>query len=312
MPVYNEGSQIYSNVVKVISILSRNKTENQIILVNDGSTDNSWCEMQLLRRDYSNVLIIMLSRNFGKEAAICAGLENAIGDACLILDSDLQHPPEMIPEMIRLWHDEGYDVVEGVKSHRGKESLVGKFAALTFYKFFNKATGINLNSASDFKLLDRKVVDSWKQMNESITFFRGMSAWLGYKRIEIPFKVQERVNGTTKWSTASLIKLAVHSITSFSSLPLHLVTCLGTVLLIADVVLITQTMFMKYSGKAFTGFTTVIILILGVGSLIMISLGIIGVYLSKIYDEVKHRPRYLISTIQGKGIRNEKRARKFY
>ncbi|EGW37864.1 glycosyltransferase family 2 protein [Desulfosporosinus sp. OT] len=305
MPVYNEGNQIYSNVVKVISILARNKTEHQIVLVNDGSSDNSWSEMQRLSRDYANVLIIKLSRNFGKEAAICAGLENSLGDACLILDSDLQHPPEMIPEMIRLWRDECYDVVEGVKSHRGKESLAGKFAALTFYKFFRKTTGINLNSASDFKLLDRKVVDSWKQMNESITFFRGMSAWLGFNRIQVPFNVQERVNGTTKWSKANLIKLAIHSITSFSALPLHLVTCLGTVLLIVDVVLVTQTMFMKYTGKASTGFTTVIILILGVGSLIMISLGIIGVYLSKIYDEVKHRPRYLISTMLGKELNDE-------
>ncbi|MGC7871836.1 glycosyltransferase family 2 protein [Desulfosporosinus sp. SYSU MS00001] len=305
MPVYNEGSQIYSNVSKVKRILEQNQIDSQILLVNDGSTDNSWSEMERLSRDYSNVLIIQLSRNFGKEAALCAGLEKAAGDACLIMDADLQHPPEVIPEMVRLWRDESYDVVEGVKSDRGRESLTGKFTALTFYKLFKKATGINLNSASDFKLLDRKVVDSWKQMTESITFFRGMSAWLGFKRIQVPFKVQERVNGCTKWSKSSLIKLAVHSITSFSALPLHLVTWLGSILLIVDVVLVTQTLYMKLVGKAFTGFTTVIILILGVGSFIMISLGIIGVYISKIYEEVKHRPRYLISKIQGKGLNNE-------
>lgn len=310
MPVYNEGNQIYSNVVRVISILARHKIGNQIVLVNDGSSDNSWLELQRLSKDYANVLIIQLSRNFGKEAALCAGLENALGDACLILDSDLQHPPEMIPEMVRLWREEHYDVVEGIKSYRGKESLVGKFAALTFYKLFNKACRINLNCASDFKLLDRKVVDSWKQMNESITFFRAMSAWLGYNRIQVPFIVQERVNGSTKWSITSLIKLAVQSITSFTALPLHLVTWLGLALLIVDVVLVTQTLFMKFSGKAFTGFTTVIILVLGIGSLIMISLGIIGIYISKIYEEVKHRPRYLIATIQGKGLNYEKRARR--
>jgi polyisoprenyl-phosphate glycosyltransferase len=306
MPVYNEGNQIYSNVVKVLSILTNNQIDYQVILVNDGSTDNTWQEMQRLCKDYINVSIIALSRNFGKESALCAGLEHSNADACVILDSDLQHPPELIPEMVRLWCEEGFDVVEGVKSDRGRESLFGKLTALTFYKLFNKASGINLNSASDFKLLDRKVVDAWKRLNESITFFRGMSAWLGYKRIQIPFIVQERTNGGSKWSVSSLTKLAIQSITSFTSAPLHLVTWLGVILLFADIILSAQTLFMKFSGRAFTGFTTVIILLLGIGSCIMISLGVIGIYISKIYDEVKHRPRYLISAMQGKGIENER------
>lgn len=302
MPIFNEEEQIYSNIVKVMTILLDKKIAHQFILVNDGSTDSSWTQMQLLCKDFKNISIIELSRNFGKEAALCAALESASGDACIILDSDLQHPPELIPEMVRLWSEEGYDVVEAVKVNRGKESFLGKFAALSFYKMFNKSSGINLSSASDFKLLDRKVVDAWKLMRESITFFRGMSVWVGYKRIQVPFEVQERTSGISKWSFRSLTKLAVQSITSYTSAPLYVVTWLGMLMLLIDFILLVQTLFMKFSGKALTGFTTVIILILGIGSCIMISLGVIGVYISKIYDEVKKRPRYLISRKQGNGF----------
>lgn len=304
MPVYNEGEQIYQNVVEVMQILNENKIEHHFMLVDDGSCDNTLSELNRLYNDYKNVSVIQLTRNFGKEAALCAALESASGDACLVLDADLQHPAELIPKMVRLWSEEGYDVVEGVKSDRGNESLFGKISALTFYKIFNKTSGINLRSASDFKLLDRKVVEAWKSLNESITFFRGMSAWLGFNRIQIPFEVKERKNGNSKWSTKSLTKLAVQSITSYTSAPLYMITLLGIIMFFIDFILFIQTLFMKFSGKALTGFTTVIILLLGTGSCIMISLGIIGIYISKIYDEIKNRPRYLIAKKQGKGFLN--------
>ncbi|MGI1659693.1 MAG: glycosyltransferase family 2 protein [Desulfitobacterium sp.] len=295
LPVYNEEKQIYASVQKIRNIVLSEKIRNQIILIDDGSTDGSWSEMKRLTEDFNNVFLLKFSRNFGKEAALCAGLEAATGDACLILDADLQHPPELIPEMVRHWREEGYEVVEGVKARRGKETLGGKIAALTYYRLFNKATGINLTNASDFKLLDRKVVEAWKTLKETDTFFRGMSAWLGYKRIQIPFEVQERGEGISKWSVQNLVKLAIDSITSFSTMPLHIITGLGIGLLLFDVVLVGQTLYMKLSGQAFTGFTTVIILTLGIGSCIMISLGIIGIYISKIYDEVKGRPRYIVT-----------------
>ncbi|MGE4274283.1 MAG: glycosyltransferase family 2 protein [Desulfitobacterium sp.] len=295
LPVYNEEKQIYANVQKIRNIVLSEKIGSQIILIDDGSTDGSWSEMKRLTEDFNKVFLLKFSRNFGKEAALCAGLEVATGDACLILDADLQHPPELIPEMVRLWLEEGYEVVEGVKARRGKETLGGKIAALTYYRLFNKATGINLTNASDFKLLDRKVVEAWKTLKETDTFFRGMSAWLGYKRIQIPFEVQERREGISKWSIQSLVKLAIDSITSFSTMPLHIITGLGIGLLLFDVVLVGQTLYMKFSGQAFTGFTTVIILVLGIGSSIMISLGIIGIYISKIYHEVKGRPRYIVT-----------------
>lgn len=297
LPVYNEENIIYLTAAKIIAILSKSSIDHEIIMVNDGSTDHSGQELQRIATHFSNVSLISLSRNFGKEAAISAGLEFAQGSACIVLDADLQHPPEIIPEMVRLWRDEGYEVVEAVKSERGKESPLDKLAALTFYKLFHKASGIDLRRASDFKLLDRKVVDSWKQMHESITFFRGMSAWLGYKRTQVPFIVQDRKNGSTKWSTRQLFKYAVASITSYTSLPLFIITWLGIALLCGDLFLTTQTLYMKYAGGAFTGFTTVIILLLGMGSMVMISLGVIGIYIAKIYEEVKHRPRYFVSSV---------------
>jgi glycosyltransferase involved in cell wall biosynthesis len=307
IPAYNEADQIFDNVTQIIAVLKEHKITYEFLLVNDGSTDHTWGEMKRLAQTHPHIAIINLSRNFGKEAALCAGLENAGGDACIIMDSDLQHPPQLIPEMVRLWREEGFDVVEGVKTDRGKETFWARSLALGFYQLFARATGINLDHASDYKLLDRKVVEAWKQLKESDTFFRGILAWLGYKRIQVPFQVQNRLKGNSKWSYKSRLKLAVKSIVSFSSAPLYLTTWLGVLLLMITVVLTAQTLFMKFSGKALSGFTTVILLQLTIGSFIMISLGITGLYISKIYDEVKHRPRYLVAEMQGKSQSQERK-----
>ncbi|HIZ19237.1 MAG TPA: glycosyltransferase family 2 protein [Firmicutes bacterium] len=307
MPVYNEGDYIYQNVVTVDELLHGKGIPHQFLLVDDGSRDASWQEMNRLADDRGNVSLIRLSRNFGKEAALCAGLENAAGDAVLVMDSDLQHPPECIPEMVRLWQEEGYDVVEGVKADRGKESLAGKLAALTFYRTFRKTTGIDIGAASDFKLLDRSVVEAWKSLPEKNTFFRGLSAWVGYKRYAMPFKVAPRAGGETKWTFRALAKLAVNSITAYTAAPLFVVFWLGVLMGIAAVVLTVQTLYMYFAQKAETGFSTVILLQLFIGSAIMISLSIIGLYIAKIYDEVKGRPRYLIRSIRGGAVLEEDR-----
>ncbi len=302
MPVYNEGEYIYQNVVTVDELLNQAAIEHQFLLVDDGSRDSSWQEMNRLADDRGNVSVIRLSRNFGKEAALCAGLENAAGDAVLVMDSDLQHPPERIPEMVRLWQEEGYDVVEGVKSDRGKESLGAKIAALTYYRTFRKTTGIDIGVASDFKLLDRSVVEAWKTLPEKNTFFRGLSAWVGYKRYAMPFQVAPRAGGETKWTFKSLVKLAVNSITAYTAAPLFLVFWLGVLMGIGAVVMTVQTLYMYFAHKAETGFSTVILLQLFIGSAIMISLSVIGLYIAKIYDEVKGRPRYLIRSMRGNAV----------
>jgi len=299
IPVYNEGKQIFENINIIHTILNRASVKHQFIIVDDGSKDDTWNEINRISQAIPEVYAVRLSRNFGKESALCAGLELSNGDACVIMDADLQHPPEIIPEMVRLWKEEGYEVVEAVKSSRGKEKLVNKTGALLFYKILYRLSGFDLNHASDFKLLDAKVVSAWRLMNERNTFFRGMSAWVGFKRTSIPFVVAERRIGTSKWSVLRLFKLAVTAITSFSSAPLQIVTFLGIGFLIGSFLLGIQTLYMKFKGMAVSGFTTVILLQLIIGSALMISLGVIGTYIAKIFDEVKSRPRYIISETIG-------------
>jgi len=295
MPVYNEGEHIKSSVGKVEGLLKEHRIGYEFVLVDDGSRDNSWAQLSELAKENNKVIAVRLSRNFGKEAALCAGLDAATGDAVLVMDADLQHPMELIPEMVAAWKDEHYDVVEGVKSSRGKEGLIYKWCAKGFYSVLLKMTGIDLRNASDFKLLDRKVVDAMQTMPEKVTFFRGMSAWVGFERKKIPFEVKERVMGTTKWSVRRLAGLAFSAITSYTSAPLQLVTILGVLMFLVSVVLGAQTLIRYLLGNSMEGFTTVILLLLFIGSMLMISLGIIGMYLMKIYHEIKGRPRYLVS-----------------
>ena len=251
--------------------------------------------LKMLSEEIPCIKALRLSRNFGKEAALCAGLEAVEGDACIIMDADLQHPPTLIPEMIRLWKDDGYEVVEGVKALRGNESMINKVGANLFYQTLSKLSGFNMQQASDFKLLDKKVILAWRSMNERGTFFRGMSAWVGYNRISIPFNVGIRTKGVSKWSLFNLFNLAVKAITSFSSFPLQLVTFMGVFFLVGALVLGIQTLYMKLTGIALSGFTTVILLLLIIGSCLMISLGVIGTYIARIYEEVKCRPRYIVA-----------------
>lgn len=227
-----------------------------------------------------------------------AGLAEAAGDCVVVIDCDLQHPPEKIVEMYRLWQ-EGYEVVEGVKSSRGKENPMHTFAASCFYTIIGKATGLDMSRASDFKLLDRKAVNVLLNMKEKNAFFRALSSWVGFRTTTVEFDVQERTEGESKWSVWSLVKYALSNITSFSAAPMQIVTFLGTIMLIISIVLGGISVYQKLSGIALGGFTTVIIIQLFTGSMVMISLGIIGYYIAKIYEEVKGRPRYIIASVCG-------------
>jgi len=288
----------------VCSIVELITKDYELILVDDGSNDGTWSILKDNACKNPRLKILRFSRNFGKEAAIMAGLSKSTKDACIIMDADLQHPPEMIPEMVRLWK-EGYEVVEAVKEDRGQESSFSKFSASLFYKIMHRLSGFNLENASDFKLLDKKVVNALVQMPEKETFFRGMSAWVGYKRKEVYFKVPKRASGQSRWSTLKLFRLAITAFTSFSSLPLQFVTFIGILFLIGSVILGIQTLVMKLRGLAIGGFTTVILLLLITGSCLMISLGMIGMYIARIYNEVKARPRYIISEEYGEEAKQE-------
>ncbi len=298
LPSYNEEKMISVAAETLAGILDAAEIPFELLFINDGSKDGTWSEICRAREKDPRVCGVCFSRNFGKEAAMFAGLEKARGDCCVVLDCDLQHPPEKIVDMYRLW-EQGYEVVEGIKHDRGEESGMHRFAANTFYGIISKATGIDMASSSDFKLLDRKVVDTLNAMPERNVFFRALSFWVGFKKAEVTYDVRERVAGESKWSTRSLIKYAITNIGSFSSVPLHLITVLGIVTLIISIVFSVVALVQKLAGTALGGFTTVIILLLFIGSIIMISLGIIGYYIARIYEEIKGRPRYIIEEYLG-------------
>jgi glycosyltransferase involved in cell wall biosynthesis len=295
IPVYNEEVHINQSLLLIEQELKRIAYSYEIIVIDDGSRDATWERLSIASERFSNFTALRLSRNFGKELALCAGLEHARGQAVIIMDSDLQHPPALLEEMVHLWREDGKEVVECVKKDRGKESLEKTIGATIFYNLLNRLSGFDLRGASDFKLLDQKVIRSWREMPERTTFFRGMTAWLGYNRAQIIFEVPERVGGKSQWHFFSLLRLAVNAIVSFSSIPLRIVSLFGFTFLIGAIVLGIQTLYQKFIGDAVTGFTTVILLLLFIGSIIMISLGVIGEYIASIYNEVKGRPRYLVS-----------------
>lgn len=294
IPSYNEQDNIERTFETIKEILDQKEIPFEIIFVDDGSKDQTYMRIYTLSGKHPEAKGISFSRNFGKEAAIFAGLEVSEGACCVIMDCDLQHPPILLPQMYRLW-TEGYEVVEGVKSSRGKESFLHTLCANTFYRLISKASGINMSEASDFKLLDRKAVDALLVLPERAPFFRALSSWVGFKTTSLPFEVQERTIGTSKWSVWSLTKYAIQNITSFSGAPMQLVTALGWIMLLASMLLGVHSLYKYFTGSALEGFTTVILLQLIIGSILMISLGIIGHYISKIYDEIKARPRYIIS-----------------
>lgn len=294
IPAYNEEFMVEKAADTISDILANAEITNEIIFVDDGSSDRTWEVIQKTVEIHQNVHGVHFSRNFGKESAIMAGLNEAIGDCCVVIDCDLQHPPEKIVEMYHLW-EQGYEIVEGIKSHRGKESMLHAFAAKVFYKCISAAVGFDLSKASDFKLLDRKAIDSLIAMPERNAFFRALSSWIGFKSTSISFDVQEREAGESKWSTRSLTKYAISNISSFSTIPMQIVTVLGLFMLIVSIVLGCISLLQKFLGIAVEGFTTVILILLFSSSIIMISLGIIGYYIAKIYEEIKARPRYIIS-----------------
>jgi glycosyltransferase involved in cell wall biosynthesis len=295
IPLYNEGSHVRELLSDLKKALQQTGCRFEVVLVDDGSTDDTWERIKGEARTLSSLRAVRLSRNFGKELALCAGLERARGDAVIVMDGDGQHPPSLLPVMIEKWRSSGIDIVHAVKAKRGRESLASKLGALLFYVILNKLSGFELKGASDFKLMNRKAADTWLAMRERNVFFRGMTAWMGFKTLQIPFEVVARRGGKSGWSYFKRWKLAFIGITTFSSLPLHLVTFVGVIFFIFAVGLGIQTLYLKLAGRAFTGFATVILLELIIGSLLMISLGIIGEYLARIYEEVKGRPRYIVT-----------------
>ncbi len=293
IPSFNEEGNIRNTAKVVLELMDSRRIPCELLFVSDGSRDQTFAAIEKAAEEDPRVKGIEFSRNFGKEAAILAGLARGSGDCFVVMDCDLQHPPEKIAEMYQLWQ-QGYEIVEGLKKSRGKESALHKKFAGFFYGILSSLTGFDLQNTSDFKLIDKKVADVLLQMPERRTFFRALTFWAGFKSCSIYYDVADRMIGESKWSLRKLIKYALSNIISFSSVPLGIVSYLGAGAIIAGFFLGIQTLWRWIAGTAVEGFTTVILLLLLIGGCILLGMGLIGLYLAAIYDEVKRRPRYIV------------------
>ncbi len=298
IPSFNEEDNIENTAREISSVLDEAGVDFNLLFVSDGSTDKTFEMIENLSKEDKRIGGIQFSRNFGKEAAIFAGLDYATGDCVAVIDCDLQHPPKTLVEMYRLW-EEGYEVVEGIKSKRGKENPLYLLFTKIFYGIMSSLMKLNMNKTSDFKLLDRKVVNALLDLPERNTFFRALTFWAGFKSTSVTFDVEARRAGKSKWSFSGLVKYAITNTTSFTTAPLKFVFILGIIFMLFSLVLGVETLVNYFLHIAADGFTTVILLILIVGGCINISLGIMGHYISRIYEEVKGRPRYIVSKITG-------------
>ena len=298
IPAFNEQEMVPAAAGQIDGILSRAGIPHELIFIDDGSRDATWAEIRAESEHRDTVRGVHFSRNFRKEAAIFAGLQAADGDCVAVIDCDLQHPPEKLVEMYRLW-EQGVEVVEGVKTDRGEESLAHRVAAKTFYRLISEATHIDMTRASDFKLLDRKAVNVLLSMREKRAFFRALSSWIGFRTAEVPYEVRERAAGESKWSTWLLIKYALSNITAFTSLPLHLITGCGAASFLAALIVGIVSIVRLAMGRVVTGLTGAVILLLFLSGLIMVGLGIIGYYLGNIYMEIQDRTRFIVSETCG-------------
>ena len=295
IPAFQEGEHLARSLAVVVDIISGlTAGDYEVIVVDDGSRDQTWDVVGELHRVNPRIGGLRLSRNFGKEYAVAAGLEHAEGDGVLILDADLQHPPTVIPKLYAIWKSGEAQVVEGVKRQRQDEPLLRRTFSRAFNALAGMATGIQFTNSSDFKLIDRSVVEAWRQMGEKRCFMRGMVSWVGFTHVRVEFDVAPRCAGSSKWNAAALLGLAGRAIISYSAAPLRLIHITAVSFLLFGVLLGCQTLYMKFSGRSVSGFTTVIILQLFIGGLLLLSLGLVAEYIAAIYDEVKGRPRYVL------------------
>ena len=299
VPAHNEAAGIAHATEVIGAVLDGCGVRWEIIVVDDGSRDGTFERVREIAGREPRVKAVRFSRNFGKESALLAGLNFATGDAVITIDADLQHPPGLIPQMIGEWRA-GAKVVDAVKRSRDTDGVMARLRARLFNALLTRLGGIQLENASDYKLLDRVVVDAIARMlPERRRFYRGLAEWVGYQRVSLPFDVAERESGEGKWTLWKLVELALTALISFTRAPLRIVTVLGFCTLAFGFVVGADALINWFRGIAVSGFATTIATLLIIGSAIMISLGIIGEYIAKIYDEIKARPAYLVEGLVG-------------
>jgi dolichol-phosphate mannosyltransferase len=300
VPIWNEEEVIPALYERVVSVMEETGEPWELVCVNDGSLDRS-LEMLLALRDQDpRIKVIDFSRNFGHQIAITAGTDFAEGDAVIVMDADLQDPPEVVLQMIEKWR-EGYEVIYAVRTKRVGETKFKLWTASLFYRLLQSITDVNIPlDAGDFRLMDRRVVLAMRRLREQHRFMRGLSSWVGFKQIGVEYERAERYAGETKYPLRKMMRLALNAITSFSYLPLHLATYLGFIFAGLSLLGIIITIVLRLSGNLFFyGQATTLVSVLFLGGVQLIFLGIIGEYLGRIYDEVKHRPLYIVSRAYG-------------
>ncbi len=299
-PAINEAQILPLFYERVIAALEPLNEPFELVLVNDGSRDNSFGVMCELHARDPRVKVINFSRNFGHQIAITAGIDYARGDAVVIIDSDLQDPPEVIPQLVAKWR-EGYSVVYAVRTEREGETWFKKTTAAFFYRLIQWITNVNIPiDTGDFRLIDRKVVNTLTHMREHHRFMRGLSAWVGFKQTGVPYRRAAREAGETKYPLRKMIRFALDGITSFSYLPLQLATYFGFIIAGLSLLSLIAVIILRLSGsQAFFGQASTLVSVLFLGGIQLIFLGIIGEYLGRIYDEVKRRPLYIVSDVIG-------------
>lgn len=302
VPAYNEADGLSTFFEQLFEMLRDCCTSYEVWVVDDGSRDATW---QYIRKEielYPQLRALRFTRNFGKEAAILAGLRQARGKAVLIMDSDGQHPPTLLPNMLAPWREGKAQIVAAQKSKRDTDSLMARLNARLFNGLMHALTGLDLEGASDFRLLDRKVVDTLLAFPEKVRFFRGMTVWTGFTTVAVSFDVAPRIAGDSHWSTAQLTRLAVTAITSYSAKPLGMIFRLGVLGMFAAGLLLLQALYSWITDIAISGWTSITVVILFFGSANLLGIGVLGAYLAQIFDEIKARPEFLVGEIIGQQI----------
>jgi len=295
VPIYNESLNLDGFFARLIPVLEGTGEAFEVICIDDGSKDDSVAKLKLVNQADPRVKLLAFSRNFGKEAALSAGLANAAGDAVIPIDADLQHPPEMIPEMVAKWR-EGYDVVYAVRRERTGQGLLSRLQAHAFYWLFEKLSEVKMpREVGDFRLLDRCVVDAINAMPERTRFMKGIFAWVGFRQIGIPYTQEERIHGESSFNLMRLLRFAFDGLVAFSDMPLRIWTVIGAVVSgFAFLYIVVRLVRTLVYGIDVPGYESIIVTILFLGGVQLITLGIIGHYLGRVFNEVKGRPLYIV------------------
>lgn len=309
VPIFNEAGGVGELYRRLTDVLTR-LGGYEIVLVDDGSHDGSWEQLLAVAAEDDHVRLVRLSRNFGHQPALSAGLDAARGDAIVLMDGDLQDPPELIPALVEKWR-QGYDVVYAVRADRDVETRFKRTSVSLFYRLMGRLADSEIpGQAGDFRLLSRRAATALAAMPERARFLRGMSAWIGYRQIGVPYRREARFAGSTKYPVRKLVKLALDGITSFSTKPLRLISTLGFFTVLFCVAYGVYAVYQKlFTDEEVQGWTSVVLVVLFLGGVQLLSLGIVGQYVARIFDEAKARPLYLVDEVVSGGFDSSRETR---